>query len=172
MPLIYSTSQAARLAGVSPSTIRNLTTGSRYAPCYAPFFGPGVNPGTGQPRQFTEGDIRLLAYVRTQTAQGVSHADIAGQLAAGALEGFTWSAPEAPPEEAPPRSARPEASTALVVVREAAVQLAGAIYAQAAEENRRLQTALIDAERRAAVAESQLAALRGRSWWSRLWGGR
>ena len=149
--LVYSTSAAARIANVSPSTVRNLTTGT-YAPLYAGLFSAGVRPPTGQPRVYTEGDVRLLAYVRTQTAQGVSHADIAARIAAGALDEFNWSPPEEVPAQ-PPRTDQPEApepSAALLLVREIADQLAGVITSQlveAREENQRLQAALDEARK-------------------------
>ena len=183
MPLVYTISQVAKLTEVSASSIRNIVSGP-YGELYKGSFSPGAAPGKGQPRQFTPADAKLLAYIREQTARGVAHAEIAAQVNAGALDGFAWSPPAVKMESEPaPSSAEPQApepSAALVVVQEVARQLAGVIMGQlteaqaenarAQEENRRLQDALAEARERAARAEGELVALKGRSWWSRLWG--
>jgi DNA-binding transcriptional MerR regulator len=192
----YSTSEAARRAGVSGGTIRNLTSG-RFAEHYTGLFSPSASPGKGAARLFTEEDIATLAYIRSRTAAGVAHAQVAEELHAGALAGFAM--PEGLPssEEAPAAAApAPPASTALAVAdqnaalmslaAELAAGITGAMRQQLENTRADLQAAHNEAqalaaelrasEARAAAAEAraqelaaQVAALR-RPWWARLFG--
>lgn len=176
MTAVYSTAQAAKLAGVSEGTVRNYVRGA-----YAAHFSAGANPPAGQPRRLTDQDLALLAYIREQTAAGVPHDEIAAQIAAGELGSFTWSAPEASPAEEeeeldgwgrpvarPKPEAPPPAPLAIM-----AQTLTGELAAAHAREQA-LWDRLIAAENRAARAEGELAALKaaqGRGIFRRLFGG-
>lgn len=188
MSAAYTTAQAAEAAGVSPSTIRNVTTG-QFARHYAGFFSESARPGKGESRQLTAGDLKLLAYIRQQTAVGVPHEEVAAKIAAGAIEGFDWQPPpiteagpsdHLPPEPVPPSPgpgyrapSTPPEGAALVLFAQSAIaaqiQQARADLEAARLREEALQDRLRDAEARAARAEGELAALR-RPFWRRLLG--
>jgi len=180
MPL-YTTSAAAKLAGISGGTIRNLTTG-QFAASYEGLFSPSASPGKGQPRLFTSEDVKLLAFIRQQTAAGLSHEEAARRIRAGELEAFTWSPPivaeEAAQHENAPQNviAGPQApqspesgSFALAL----ASQWANLLESARARELD-LQDRLIVSESARARAEGELEALKAaqaRPWYKRLFGG-
>ena len=115
MAAVYSTAQAARLTGTSEGTVRNYVR----APMYAGYFSEGANPPAGSPRRLSEADLAVLAFIREKTAAGVTHDQIAAQLVAGELAGFTWSAPVASQEEArgePKRQAGETQPAALAIM--------------------------------------------------------
>jgi DNA-binding transcriptional MerR regulator len=102
MHTVYGPKQVATLCNVSTSAIRNYT--ARY--------GAYMSQGAAEtPRQFSEADLRVIAFVRDCTsARLMTHAETAAALAAGALDDFEWT----PPEVEPPPPFEP--STALVPV--------------------------------------------------------
>jgi len=167
MGQVYSTAQAAKLAGISEGSVRNYVR----APQYAGYFSPGAAPAAGQPRQLTEADLTLLAFIREKTAAGVPHDQIAGQIADKGLEGFTWSAPEpAAAEAAQGDTWNTAAQPAPLVIM--AQTLTGELAAAHAREQA-LWDRLLAAETRAAHAEGELAAVRaaqGRGFFRRLFG--
>ena len=180
MPL-YTTSQAAKLAGVSSGTIRNLTTG-QFAASYTGLFSAGATPGKGAPRLFTAEDIRLLAFIRQQTAASITHEETARRIRAGELEAFTWSAPigaeaAAPVDNAPQNvtagtQGTPEAEAGSFALALASQWVSALESARARELE--LQDRLIAAETRAARFEGELTALKtaqARPWYRRLFGG-
>lgn len=192
MSATYSTSQAARLAGLSPAAIRNYIVGP-FAAHYAAFFSSGACPPKGETRSLTERDLALIAFIREKTASGLTHVTIAEQIAQGALEGFTWTAAERA-DEGP--TAPSEDEQAAQAPGSALVQIAATFTAQLAAAQTREQALydrLIAAEQRAARAEGQLEAIqsqfettqselkavrgeletqnRRRSWLARLFGG-
>jgi transposase len=170
MAQVYSTAQAAKLTGISEGTVRNYVR----APMYAGYFSAGASPAAGQPRQLSEHDLTLLAFVREKTAGGVTHDQIAGELAAGELEAFTWSAPEAPQEEAPSweqPQRQPEAQAAPLAIM--AQTLTGELASLRADKDT-LWERVVAAEKRASAAEAELAALKAaqsRGFFRRLFGG-
>jgi DNA-binding transcriptional MerR regulator len=182
----YSTSEAARRAGVSGGTIRNLTSG-RFAEHYTGLFSPSASPGKGAARLFTEEDIATLAYIRSRTAAGVAHAQVAEELHAGALAGFAMpeglpSSEEAPAAAAPAAAApaaaapAPPASTALAVAdqnaalmslaAELAAGITGAMRQQLENTRADLQAAHNEAQALAAelrASEARAAAAEARA---------
>jgi DNA-binding transcriptional MerR regulator len=159
----YSTAQAAQAAGVSSSTIRNVSSGP-FTAYYAPFLSPGARPGKGQARQFSQDDIRILVYIRQQTAAGLAHADVAQKLAAGALQDFDWQ-PDARPDGVRadhPQSEADQGTAALVKPEPgAALVLASAMSAELAQYRTTtsgLTAALVDVTRQLARAEARLQA--------------
>lgn len=170
----YCPTEAARIAGISPSSVKN------YVTRHGDYFSPGARPAPGQPRSFSPEDVRVLAYIAALTRQAVTHADIAARLAAGELADFTWSAPplvEARPQGPPAPQDQPPA--ALVLAQVLSTQLDAARAREAALTDRFLQREqdlhdrLLAAEARAARAEGELAAIKEqrRPWWKRLFGG-
>jgi hypothetical protein len=166
------------LAGISEGSVRNYVR----AKAYKGYFSPGANPAVvGQPRQLSEADLALLAYIREQTAAGVPHDQIAAQLVAGGLDGFTWSAPGAAQEEAagpvdgwgqPAAAAEPPPPAPLAIMAQSLV----AELAAAREREAALWDRLIQAETRAARAEGELTAHKTaqaapRGFFRRLFGG-
>lgn len=173
MAQVFSTAQAAKLTGVSAGTVRNYVR----APMYAPLFSAGANPPAGSPRRLSDNDLALLAYIREQTAQGVTHDQIAAQIAAGGLAGFTWSAPEAGQAEAQPgdtwgipKDPAPTQPAPLAIM----AQTLTAELAAARQREQILWDRIVEAETRAARAEGELEAVKtaqGRPWYKRLFGG-
>ena len=154
---MYNVSQAARYSGVSGTTIRGWTRE------YSDYLSPTANPPAGQPRQFTEDDVRVFATVATLRAQLVTTEDIRAALDAGQRiepmpppeverPGQADRASDAPNVEAHAAAAAAAASTAIDIYRDRVTAL----------ETRADQLAdrLIAAEARAAAAERELAVLR------------
>lgn len=181
--MLYSSATAATAAGISQATIRNLTSG-RFAEYYAGLWSAGATPGKGAARVMQEDDVKLLAYVASRTRAGASHETVAAEVRAGSLARFTWPPPESPDQPQEPMNDVPiqppapevlppeQSATALVVLGQFTEALR-IEFAAAREREATLQAALVDAEKRAAVAEAQLAALQvsRKHWWSRLLGG-
>jgi len=183
---LYSSSQAAKAAGISPGSLRNYCQGGRFGKFYAPYLSAGAAPAPGQPRQFTAADVAVLRYVRSRTAQGAAHETIAGELAAGALDSFNWQPPEesaaqvrearAAQEEAqdvdgwglpkgPPEAPQP---AALVVMAQTLTQELAAAHAR----EQALWDRIVEAEKRASAAEAALSVLKDahKPLWRRLFG--
>ena len=89
---MYSVLQAARYAGVSSSTIRN------WAGDFGEFLSPGANPPAGQPRQFSEEDMRVFSTVAVLRGQLVEPVDIRAAL----QDGQRMEPVPPPPEDTPP----------------------------------------------------------------------
>jgi DNA-binding transcriptional MerR regulator len=68
MATLYTPKHVAELLGISASAVRQYTT------TYKRHFS---TEATGNPRRFTEADIRFIAYVLSKTAEGKSHISIA-----------------------------------------------------------------------------------------------
>ncbi|MBX7254447.1 MAG: MerR family transcriptional regulator [Candidatus Promineofilum sp.] len=88
---MYSVLQAARYAGVSSSTIRN------WAVDYGEFLSPGASPPAGQPRQFSEEDMRVFSTVAVLRGQLVEPVDIRAALS----DGRRMEPVAPPPDDAP-----------------------------------------------------------------------
>lgn len=188
MGTVYSTPQAARLLGISEGSIRNYVRQD----LYAPYFTAGANPPRGDQRALTDHDLTLLAFIRERTAAGVVHAEIAEQIAAGALEERTWTPPapnleddSAPQPDMdgwgiPRRKPAPEPSPPPAPLVLLATTLADELRTarereeQARAREQELWDRIVAAESARARAEGELAELRAqqqkRSWWSRLFG--
>lgn len=112
MSATYNPKTVASLTGVSIAGVRNYTN----RPELAPFFSESARPGPGEARAFTADDVRLVAFVKDRTDQGLTYDQVAQAIHSGEFEEFShWSPPE--PEEAATRAhqvAAGEESTALV----------------------------------------------------------
>lgn len=167
--VLYSSSRAAKLAGVSEASLRNYAPGGKFGRYYADLFSATAAPAPGQPRQLTEQDVILLRFIRSRSQNGMPHARIAEEVRAGALASFEWRPPDTTAEQA--RAERAQARgeegepqpAALVAVQEVARQLAGVMAAQLEQtraDNAELQGQVIEAEKRAAAAEREAHMLR------------
>ena len=125
----------------------------------------------GQPRYFTDDDVRVLAFVAEHSRHGLPRCEILARLDAGELASFAYT----PPEDAHQEAAAPATDTtpgqvALVLINRLSVDLDSA-----RERERELIERLIAAEQRASRAEGELAALRSApprpGFWTSLFGG-
>ena len=170
---LYSTKDASALTGASRQIIR------AYTERYKEHFSREVQAQPGQPRRFTEQDLKLIAYIYQQTGQQAQkHEQVLAALSAGALEQFAWQPPEATEEaeqgEVPP-------STALVPISTLQAAQALMLDAQRREEEAReqaqaLQGRLAALERELGKAQGELSAYKAMqrkppTWWTRLFGG-
>ena len=138
---MYSVLQAARMASVSGSTIRN------WAAEFGEFLSPGANPAPGATREFTDDDLLVFSTVAVMRGQLAETAAIVDALRDG--QRFEPVAP--PTEDAPPQDrANPE--TAVTLYKDLITQL------ETRAEN--LTDRLIEAEARAAAAERELQVIR------------
>lgn len=170
----YSPKEAAELTGASRQIIRVYTgTYQRH------FSTEGAPTQPGQPRRFTDQDIKLIAYIYQQTGQhSQKHDQVLASLAAGALDAFDWQPPEVSESEEP---GEPSPGTALVPVER--LQAAHALMqdAQRREEEahaqaQALQDRLAALERELGKAQGELSAYKAMqrkppTWWARLFGG-
>lgn len=163
MPL-YTTKQAADAAGCSTATVRNVTSGP-FADAYRGMFSPGATPGKGTARVFTGDDVKLLAYIRQETASGASHTEVAQRIRAGELEAFEWDEPQttemphAPQEPRQAATASPGETTPNQAALVLAQTLSTALEAARTREVE-LWEKLLAAEQRATAAETELRLLR------------
>lgn len=185
MPRLFSTSEAARIAGVVASSARNYTRDPRFAD----YFSEQAQPTGNKARQFTANDVKLLCFIGEQPA-GVPLDAIAENLSEK-LAAYEWTLEEAQRQaDSRPRKARSspktgpgaqqqqEATTTALAILGEFTRAMQAEFAAAREREAELQQQVIEAERRAARAEAeaeatrlQLAALqeqRSRSFWARL----
>lgn len=171
----YSTKEASDITGASKQIIRV------YTARYARYLSTEGTPESGKPRRFTEGDLKLLAYVYQQTSSGnMTHDQVLDSLAQGALERFDWSMPTQP-ESVPdgPESAQ-SAPNALVPVERFQAAQALLLDAQRREQEAReqalaLQDQVNQLERELGKAQGALEAYktvrRRPRWWVALFGG-
>lgn len=182
MPRLFSTSEAARIAGVVASSVRNYTRDPRFSD----HFSEQAQPTGNKARQFTANDVKLLCFIGEQPA-GVPLDAIAENLSEK-LAAYEWTLEEAQRQaDNRPRKARnspktgpgaqqqqqaeQEGAPAPLAILERMTIVMQTQFAAAREREAELQAQLIDAERRATRAEAQLAALqeqRSQSLWARL----
>ncbi len=163
--------KAARLVGVSNTTIRN------YSAEYAEFLSDHANPEQGKPRYFTQSDLAVFHTVTVLRADGTDTETIMQRLRNG--ERIT---PESAENQAPPSDSGQPQQTALVTqLTIAAAKFEAELSATKAERDRVIadlsaeRDARLSAEKRAAAAEAALAVLeaqaqataagQGRRWW-------
>lgn len=176
MAALYTPKRAAELLNISGSAVRqHTTTYKRYLSTEA----------TGNPRRFTEADLRTIAYVVSKTAEGKSHERILAALETeegeAEFDQFEWQVPQDDIEE----SVGP--GTMLVPV-ERLVAAQALLQAQMEERQRllererelldqvtRLQREVGKAEGKIEGLEAQLQQQQYRrkppTWWVRLFGG-
>lgn len=143
----YSTTQAARLLNIAPSSIRNYT----HNPAFSAFFSPGATPAPGAARVLSGSDLRVLRFIASQTSAGSTLVEVAERLANGEHK-------DLPPLDAAPQQEQQPLALALVGQLDAAHNRETALLRELAETKERL-----------ARAEQELS-YRRRSLWSRLFG--
>lgn len=135
-----TTKEAAELTGASRQIIRT------YTEKYRRHFSTEATPEAGQARRFTRADLALIGFIHTSTTSaGLTHEQVAEQLASGELERFDWQ-PERP--EAPEQAEETESTTSTMLVP----------YAQL----RAAELLLHDAQRRETMAREETETLRER----------
>ena len=159
MPATYSPKQIADRLGLSGTTIRN------YSRLWSDYLSPAANPQVGQPRQYSEDDLAVIATIATLRDNQATTDQIRE-----ALDGGQRLEPVRPLEEDRPaadragQSADHDQQAADHAANRAAAETAIAIYRDrlTAVEARADQLAdrLIAAESRAAAAERELEILR------------
>lgn len=169
MTTLYQPKEAADALGVSSAALR------KYGDVYARHLS---TEATTIPRNFTPGDLRLLAYVAQCTRQGQQHKDILARLDTGDPDFAAF-------EFAPPAQQEDPPSTALAHV--AQLHAAQALLQDAQRREQEAQAKLEARERelldqvgalRQALgkAEGRLEAFEAaqttqrRSWWARMFG--
>ena len=139
---LYTTKDASALTGASRQIIR------AYTDRYKEHFCSEVQAQPGQPRRFTDQDLKLIAYIYQQTGQASQkHDQVLASLAAGALDAFDWQVPEVSESKDP---GEPSPGTALVPVER--LQAAQALMLDA---QRREQEAITRAEEQARQLSEQ-----------------
>lgn len=182
---LYSTKEASALAGASRQIIRT------YTERYKEHFSREVQAEPGQPRRFTERDLKLIAYIYQQTGQASQkHEQVQAALAAGALEQFDWQPPavtegaeqgEMPPSTALVPVERLQAAQALMLDAQRREQEATAraeaqaqqLREQAMQRERELQEQINQLLRELGHKEGELKVLKAKpkGFWQRLLGG-
>lgn len=182
MTQLYTPKQARDILGVSPSALRaHSTTYARYLSTEA----------TGNPRNFTVADLRVLAFVVSNTSMGKQHKDILQMLGDNAPEfaAFDWQAPAGehagePMQTALVPLAQLQAAQALMQdaqrreaeTREEAERRVMIEREEAQRLQREFQERINALERELGKAEGQLEALRSataqqsRPFWERWFG--
>lgn len=154
--MAYSPKQAAQLANLSVSGIKNIVGR------YPEHFSATANPGPNIPRQFTARDVAVLRLVAALSKQNVPTAEIAARLESGE----TGDMPTDGPQEA---TEAPQQAAQLVLVRDAMTALQ-----QRLDDSQRREDALHDRiaelERELGQAQGELSQRR-LSFWRRLFGG-
>lgn len=166
----YSTKQVSELTSASPQVIR------QYTGRYARYLSTEATPEPGQPRRFTEADVRLIAFVYQATRQGKSHDDIAAALESGALDSFTWEAPATAPQGSPEEAQADQAMLVPVTqLRAAQALLEDARRREEAAQDtaESLRSRIEELQRQLGQKEGELTALKAQRapWWRRLFGG-
>ena len=176
--MAYSTSQAARLAKISATTVRVYTAD------YGDFFSQSSRPPKGYKRAYTDQDIALLLTIRRLKSEQKTEQAIIATLREGERDNFV--PPESSQEDAPSQSAIVMQLTATVAKFE------GELTAVKRENDRLIQQlqderqARIEAEKQAANLAGKLDAIqtqeptpepdtapaRPPSWWDRVRGRR
>lgn len=170
----YSPAEAAQITGASKPALRTYTN------TYARWFSTDATPEKGGSRQFTEADLKLVAFIRLWTvSQNKSHAETAAALVAGELDLFDWQPPEAAEE---PLEQPEAAGSALVPVErlQAAQVLITDAKQRETDATARLEQAqerISELERELGQASGELAGFKAAqhkapAWWRALFGGR
>ena len=171
----YSTKEASDVTCASKQIIRVYTVR------YARYLSTEGTPEPGKPRRFTEGDLKLLAYVYQQTSNGnMTHEQVLESLARGALERFDWSTPIQPESAPEAAESAPSGTNALVPIERFQAAQALLMDAQrreqeAKEQAQALQDKVNQLERDLGKAQGALEAYqtmrRRPRWWTVLFGG-
>ena len=177
--MAYSTSQSAKLASISPSSVRAWTA------VYNTFFTETARPPKGQKRSYMPDDIALLLTIKELKSENREEAHIIATLA----DGYRVNYVEPPSDDAPVQS---DTTNGLITKLTATVaNFEGQLTTITNERDRLItrldksHTAALDAEIRATAAETEVKLLREQmsrethegkdkparpSWWHRLVG--
>ena len=109
MSATFSPSQVAAMTGVSLAAVRS------YCERFNTYFSPGATPPKGNPREFGAANVKLVAFIRAKTAEGLTHDQVAQAIDAGELTDFTqWQAAATGEEAEPQTTTQPQPTTALL----------------------------------------------------------
>lgn len=171
----YTTKEAAELTGASRQIIRT------YTERYRRWFSTDATPEPGQARRFTRADLALIGFIHTSTTSaGLTHEQVAEQLASGELERFEWQ-PER--SEAQEQAEEAEASSTALLVPYAQLRAAELLLhdaqrreGEAREETDTLRERLERLQLELGEARGELAAYKAMQpkrprWWLWLFGG-
>lgn len=165
----YTPKAASKATGASESALRTYTaTYARYLSTEA----------TGNPRKFTEADLKLIAFVMDRTKnRALTHEKVREALDSGELDQFEWE----PPDTAQPEPEPGQETTALVPM--AQLRAAQALFQEAQrreqetrDENKGLQAEINRLQNELGKAQGELTAMRSQKrrppkWWTTLFGG-
>ena len=171
----FSTKEASDLTGASKQIIRV------YTARYARYLSTEGTPDPGKARRFTEGDLKLLAYVYQQTSTGnMTHEQVLDSLAQGALDRFDWAIPTQGESATEATESAQSAPNALIPIERFQAAQALLMDAQRREQEARdqaqaLQDKVNQLERELGQAQGALQAYqavrRRPRWWVALFGG-
>ena len=167
----YSVSDVSKLVGASVASIRS------YAARYASFMSPTATPTAGQVRRFSDGDVKLIAYVYEQTANGATHDQVLDRLTNGALDAWNWTPPI--PIEAADTSSEgvDDAKEGLVPISQ--LRAAQVLVEDARQREQKAADSLRQAQSRIELLQSELGQAQGAlevyrrrrpRWWSAIFG--
>lgn len=173
MSELYTVAEASKLTGIAKPTLR------AYTNRYARFLSTEATPEQGAERNFTESDLKVLAFVYAFTSAGKTHDQAIEALSAGELESFDWQPPEPEPE-----SQQSAESTGEALVPASRLQAAQVLVQDAQERERAaqeqisaLQARIEHLSQELGKAQGELAGFhraqyRAPAWWRSLFGGR
>lgn len=150
----YSVSQLAKYLDVSTGTIRNW--GSEFAE----HLSEGANPISGVPREYTDGDAAILETVAVLRDQYVSYEEIEERLAGGERLAFQ-DRPDGAQKELKEGLSGAKGETALVTESfSQALQMYGDQVERLQNRIDTLTDRVLEAEKRATAAETELRVLK------------
>lgn len=170
----FSVTQAAKLIGKAPNTLRTWTR----ADYFGPYLSPLANPEPGEERRYTEEDVRVLRTAVILQNRGLQIADIIPRIAGGEI------LEELPGEEPPKPTERAKESPGRELVPPSLLQQMDLFLRPYENQIERLSAELerergeLERERESRItAERELARLsatleeRSKPWYRRLFGG-
>ena len=175
--MAYSTSKAAKLAGISPTTVRVYTAD------FGEFFSDQATPPKGQPRAYLDEDIGLLITIRRLKSEQKNDQAVRASLADGERDPFIPDIHQENDQARPPGAAMTKlAATVAKFEGQLTAITQERDYLRQQLENERL--ARIEAEKQAAnlagkldaiqtqetAQETDTAPARPPSWWDRVRG--
>ena len=155
--MTYKTSQAADMAGISPTTVRV------YTAAFGDFLSPQATPPKGQTRIYNDADIVILATIKDLKDQQKDDNTIAAALADGERVDFQKASREQEQDQDNDAGQRSEIVTRLTAT---VAKFEGELTATKEERDylrdqlEEEREARLDAEKRATAAETELRVLR------------
>lgn len=173
---MFTTKQAADLAGISPTSARV------WGKQLVDFMSDSASPLPGRDRRYTEDDVAVLHTAKVMRSEGSNWDEITADLEAG--NRILPPPQEAAPEE-PKRPEEPAGAASQALVPAEVWEMMIAPYREQVDDLKvqreelsgqldEVQTALLEAEKRAAAAEARAELLaaqeeeRRRPWYKRL----